>query len=100
MDRGESTVPGASKTVHVDADSELGRLLEAALETDIFLETEGVRFRLDRVDAAETVAGGGRPGLAPERFLRIIGLGASAQGSDVARLKDQYVADAAADRGR
>jgi hypothetical protein len=100
MNRGEYAVPGASKTVHVEADSELGQLLEAAAEADILLEKEGVRFRLNRVDVVDPVGPTGGRGLAPERVLRIIGLGASVEGSDVARLKDHYVAEAAADRGR
>ena len=94
-------MPGVLKTVHVESDSELGQLLEAAAEADIVLEKEGVRFRLNRVDTAEPVrrAAPRRPRLAPERVLAIIGLGASAEGSDIAHRKDQYVADAAADQG-
>ena len=40
------------KTVHVEVGSELGQLLDAAAEKDILLEMGGVRFRLNRVDAA------------------------------------------------
>jgi hypothetical protein len=87
------------KTVHVEAGSELGQLLDAAAEKDILLEMGGVRFRLNRVDAAPPASTpSSRRRLVPERVLNIIGIGASAHGSDVARLKDQYIADAAVDR--
>ena len=87
------------KTVHVEAGSELGQLLDAAAEKDILLEMDGVRFRLNRVDAPTSASTPSRRRqLVPERMLNIIGLGASAHGSDVARLKDQYSADAAVDR--
>jgi hypothetical protein len=87
------------KTVHVEAGSELGQLLDAAAKKDILLEMDGVRFRLNRVDAATPASTlRRRRRLVPERVLNIIGLGASADGSDVARLKDQYIADAAVDR--
>jgi hypothetical protein len=87
------------KTVHVEAGSELGQLLDAAAEKDILLEMDGVRFLLNRVDAPTSASPPSRRRrLVPERVLNIIGLGASAHGSDVARLKDQYIADAAVDR--
>jgi hypothetical protein len=86
------------KTVHVEAGSELGQLLDAATEKDILLEMDGVRFRLNRVDVATPACTPNRRRLVPERVLNIIGLGASAHGSDVARLKDQYIADAVVDR--
>ena len=91
----------APKTNHVEAGSELGRLLDAAAETAVLLEKEGVIYRLSRVDVPAPVDGARRQSgrLSPERVLNIIGLGAAAEGSDVARLKDRYVADAAADRG-
>jgi hypothetical protein len=92
-------MPAMPKTVHVEVGSELGQLLDTAAENDILLEMDGVRFRLNRVDTPTPTRTPSlhRP-LVPERVLNIIGLGASAQGSDVARLKDQYIADAAFDR--
>jgi hypothetical protein len=86
------------KTVHVEAGSELGQLLDAAAEKDILLEMRGVRFRLNRVDAKRPAGAPRGRRLVPERVLNIIGIGASANGSDVARLKDQYIAEAAVDR--
>jgi hypothetical protein len=84
-----------------DPDSELGQLLDAAAATDLLLEKDGVRFRLYRVDAPEPNPRASRKSrLAPERVLAIIGRGASAQGSGIAHSKDQYIADAAASRGR
>ena len=89
-------MPGMPKIVHVEPESELGRLLDTAAESDILLEINGDRFRLDHLDApAQLSSARDRGQLAPERILNIIGLGASAHGSDVARLKDAYVADAA-----
>ncbi len=88
-----------SVTITIDPESELGQVLDAAADTEIFLEKEGVRFRLDRVDTPPPLRRADRPQRAPERVLAIIGRGASAHGSDVARLKDQYFADAAAKRG-
>jgi hypothetical protein len=86
-------------TITIDPDSELGQLLDASGEADVLLEKEGVLFRLHRVDAPAPVRRAGRrPRLAPARVLTIIGRGSSAHGSDIARLKDQYVADAAASR--
>jgi hypothetical protein len=91
-------VSAMPKTVHVEVGSELGQLLDAAAEKDILLEMGGVRFRLNRVDAAPPAGTPSGRRLVPERVLNIIGIGASAHGSDVARLKDQYIADAAVDR--
>ena len=91
-------MPAMPKTVHVEAGSELGQLLDAAAEKDVLLEMGGVHFRLNRVDAAPPASAPRRRRLVPERMLNIIGIGASANGSDVARLKDQYIADAAVDR--
>jgi hypothetical protein len=90
-------MPEAPKTTQVEPGSELGRLLDAVAETAILLEKEGVLYRLHRVDATAPVDGARRrrTRLEPERALNIIGLGAAESGSDVARLKDRYVADAA-----
>lgn len=93
-------MPGAARTIHIEAESELGQILETAADTDVLLEKEGVRFRLNRIDTVESSRRDGDRALAPERVLRIIGLGASTQDSDIARLKDQYVAEAAADLER
>jgi hypothetical protein len=88
------------RAFRVQAGSELGQLLDVAAETDVFLEMEGIRFRLYRVEAT-TSPGASRDqrNLSPERVLNIIGLGAAKRESDIARFKDQYIADAAAERG-
>ena len=41
-----------------------------------------------------------RKGQQPERVLDIIGIGASNQGSDIARLKDHYIANAVDRQGK
>lgn len=89
-------MPDTPTTVRVESGSDLGRLLDSAAESDIFLEMDGVHFRLYRVESA-TPPGADQPSrrIEPERVLNIIGLGASEHGSDIAHLKDQYVADAA-----
>jgi hypothetical protein len=90
--------PGA---IQVEPGSELDHLLERAANTEILLEKEGVRFRIIRVDAAIPDAAprlGGQP-QAPGSVLEIIGLGESAEGGNIARHKDTYVADAADHRG-
>lgn len=93
-------MPRISKTIHIDADSELGQILDEAADTPLLLEKEGVHFRLDRFDAVEPGRRASRRRLAPERVLRIIGLGVSTEDSDIAHFKDRYLADAAADRGQ
>lgn len=94
MNRGVVSVP-EPPTIHVEAASDLGRLLDTVAEADLLLEMDGVHFRLYRVAEPTQPSATERGRLAPERVLNIIGLGASAHGSDIARLKDQYVADAA-----
>ena len=82
--------------IQIEPESELGRLLDSVAESDVLLEMEGDRFRVARLDAPAAVGPAHRRRrLAPERVLNIIGLGASAHGSDIARHKDEYVADAA-----
>lgn len=93
-------MPDTPMTVHVEAGSDLGRLLDSAAESDIFLEMDGVHFRLYRVEVPTPPGPDHLPRrLEPERLLNIIGPGASDHGSDIANLKDQYVADAADRRG-
>ena len=88
----------AVRIIHIEPDSELGLLLDEVEETDAVLEKEGVRYRLSRIDARG--ARGQRGRLQPERMLDIIGIGASPEGSNIARFKDQYVADATDQRER
>lgn len=95
VNRGGEVMAGAPKPVRVEAGSEVARLLDAATEADVLLEKEGIRFRINRVDPAYPTPDTRRRRLRPERVLNIIGLGAAADQSDVARLKDRYVADAA-----
>ena len=96
MKHGNGAMPEAPTTLHVEGGSDLGRLLDAAVQSDVFLEKDGVHFRLYRVEAP-TLPDADPPArrLEPDRVLSIIGLGASEHGSDIANLKDQYVADAA-----
>ncbi len=82
----------AARIIHVESESELGRLLEEVEEREAFIEKDGVRYRLSRVDTAGTASQDAR--LQPERVLDIIGIGESSEGSNIARYKDQYVADA------
>ncbi len=43
-----------SKTIHVTTGSELDRLVEAAKETPVILEKDGIRYRLSREGDAAT----------------------------------------------
>ncbi len=94
-------MPAQPKTVQIEAASELGQLLEEAAETAIIFESNGARYRVNRVDAPAPADGvpRSRKRLEPERVLNIIGLGQSAEESDIARFKDQYLAEAADHRG-
>jgi hypothetical protein len=92
-------MPGSAKTFPERVGSELDEILDAAIEADILLEGQGVRFRLSRVESDAAREAPRRRRLAPQRVLNISGLGASKRMSDIANLKDQYIADAAADRG-
>lgn len=87
-----------ARIIHVELDSELGQLLGEVGETATVLEKEGVRSRVSRVNASS----GRRPRepLRPERVLNIVGIGESPEGSNVARLKDDYVAEATDHRRR
>lgn len=82
-------MPERRATIQVEPGSELDRLLDAAADTEILLVKGGVHYRLDRVDAP--VSAGALPPrpkrLDPARVLEIIGLGESAEGSNVARHK-------------
>ena len=82
----------STRIFQVEPDSELGQLLDELGETDAVLEREGVRYRVSRVNAPS--ARHQREPLRPERVLDIIGIGESPEGSNIACLKDQYVADA------
>jgi hypothetical protein len=87
-------MPGRHHTIQVEPGSELDRVLESVPDTEVVLVKAGVHYRLSRVDPR----GGERAesaSWASERVLDIIGLGASAEGSHIARHKDAYLADAA-----
>lgn len=90
------------EAIQVEPGSELDHLLEAAADTEILLEQEGVRYRLNRIDApvVNRASPAQRQPLDPRRVGEIIGLGESAGDSHIARRKDQYIADAADHRGR
>lgn len=89
------------KTIQLESGSELSRLLKEAAETESVFEANGARYRVSRVEAPVPTNGGPRrrKHLEPRRVMNIIGLGASEGGSDIANLKDQYIADAANQRG-
>jgi hypothetical protein len=89
----------APKTIHVQPKSELGRLLDEAAETEIILEKEGVRYRIVRVTTRRRPTPRRHKRLEPERIFNIFGIGSSAEGSNIARFKDEYIADAVDHRG-
>lgn len=88
------------RTIILDPDSELARVLD---ETDapIVLQSNGVRYQVRRVPETNPAVETRHPRnrLEPKRVLNIIGLGASAEGSDIANHKDRYIADAVDHRG-
>lgn len=89
-------MPETPTIIRIEHESELGRLLDTIAASDVVLEMDGDRFRVSRLDAPVPFSPPHRRRrLAPERVLNIIGLGASAHGSDIAHLKDEYIAEAA-----
>jgi hypothetical protein len=90
----------AARVIHVEPDSELGLLLDEANDTNVLLEMEGVRYRVNRVPEPPVAPGARRRRLEPERVLDIIGIGESAEETNVALFKDHYLADAADRRGQ
>lgn len=89
----------AANVIHVEPDSEFGRLLDHVVESDAMLEKDGVHYRVNRVETPVGTRRARRHRLEPERILEIIGIGESAEGSDIARYKDEYIADAVDHRG-
>jgi hypothetical protein len=87
----------AARIIYVESDSELGQMLDEVVERDVLFEKEGVRYRVSRIGAPSEASGARRrpSRLAPERVLDIIGIGEAPGGSNIARHKDQYLADAA-----
>jgi hypothetical protein len=103
MDRGDNAMANRLKTIVVPRGSELDQLLDEATEATILLEKEGLRFRLDRVDAPARAGSSPRPG-APtqphdDSLLGLIGILDEGDPTDVANCKDEYLAEAAARRG-
>ena len=89
-------MPETPTIIRIELESELGRLLDTIAESEVLLEMDGDRFRVSRLDAPVPFSPPHRRRqLAPKRVLNIIGLGASADDSDIAHLKDEYVADSA-----
>ena len=88
------------ETIQIEPDSEIGKLLEKAADSAQILESNGARYRVQRLAARPSTNGPRRrKRLEPERVLNIIGLGESSEVSNIARFKDKYVADAADHRG-
>lgn len=89
-------------TIRVKPGSELDQLLATADDTEILFEKEGARYRLYRVAQPGSLDSPRLPRHQAgdsERVLEIIGIGALPAESNVARHKDQYLADAADHRG-
>ncbi len=91
------------KTIQIEPGSEVSKLLEEAAESALILQANGTRYRVNRIAAPAPAPPDGAPRsrkrLEPERVLNIIGIGESAEESDIARFKDQYLAEAADHRG-
>ncbi len=93
-------MPGATKTIHLESDSDLARAIAAAADANlgVLVEIDGLRYRLIRIET-ETLPGNHdrRPDhFDAKRVLNIIGRGASADETEVTLFKDQYIADAVA----
>lgn len=87
----------ATKTILLESDSELARAIQVAVDSraEVFVETNGVRYRLNRVDAETDLDDEWRPpeGFDPKRILNIIGIGASVEETNIAEFKDEHIAD-------
>jgi hypothetical protein len=98
MDRGESSMQKQRVTIHVDPGSELDQLLDRAdSRTTLLLERAGVQYRVTRLFDVDSSAPQPDPTELFDslRILDIIGAGASNEKSNIARFKDDYLADAA-----
>jgi hypothetical protein len=90
-----------SRIIHVLPDTELSRILDEAADEVLILAMEGRRYRLIRDDQpAKRRERPRRRRLQPDRVLDIIGIGASAEDTNIARYKDEYLAEAADRRDR
>ena len=86
--------------VYISSESELGQTLReaAAIGEPIVIDTDDAQYEIDihvRWDAENP-----RVPDEPDVILGIIGIGASAEPSNIARYKDQYIADAIDPRPR
>jgi hypothetical protein len=80
----------APETYHISPETDLARFLDQ-LGEDTVLMTDQAHFRVTRVETVPPRRR--RSGTQPERVLNIIGVGNSG-GGDIARFKDDYIADA------
>lgn len=84
-------------TIEIDPAGELAHALDAATAS-VILVHEGVRYRVIREDDADDLDNATSAPTAAsaedDPILRIIGIGRSTEPSDIARFKDQYIADA------
>lgn len=85
------------KTIQIEPDSEIGKLLEEAAESALILQSNGTRYRVNRVKPRPSTDGARRRRkLDPkdDPLLGILGLIDEGEPTDIARFKDQYIADA------
>jgi len=84
------------KTIQIEPDSEIGKLLEEAAESSLILQANGTRYRVNRVEAAPWNNRRRRQSTDPkdDTLFRIFGILDEGEPTDIARFKDQYIADA------
>jgi hypothetical protein len=90
----------SSRVIYISSESELGQVLReaAAANEPIVIDTDDAQYEIDiyvRWDAELPPSTD-----EPDAILGIIGIGASAEPTDIARYKDQYIADAIDPRPR
>lgn len=88
--------------IKLDPDSELAHALDHA-HALVILDYEGVRYRLSRDEVSvHNDSDAGQPTLtdaADDPILGMIGMWDEGEPTNIARFKDQYIADAAEHRG-
>jgi hypothetical protein len=85
------------KTIQIEPDSEIGKLLEEAAESALILQANGTRYRVNRVEAAPWNKKGQRRRSRDPKddpLLKNLGILDEGEPTDIARFKDQYIADA------
>ncbi|MBA2276409.1 MAG: hypothetical protein H0W06_01485 [Chloroflexia bacterium] len=85
------------KTIQIEPGSEVSKLLEEAAESALILQANGTRYRVNRIDPRPSTNGARRRRrTAPkdDPLLGILGIFDEGEPTDIARFKDQYIADA------